>query len=145
MIPVGFEAPWREEEQKVASEIERLADESGADAEAFPSSSPARGLHGLAEEIGADLVVAGSSRHSKAGQVLAGNVGLGLLHGSPCAVAIAPRGYAGAAEEELDAFVVGFDGSQESSLALQDGIELARRHETDARTVAHGASHRPLS
>jgi nucleotide-binding universal stress UspA family protein len=140
-LPIGFEALWREEEEKVATRMQALAAEADAEAEAFPASSPARGLHGLAEEIGADLIIVGSSRHSKLGQVLAGNVGSRLLHGSPCAVAIAPRGYRGD-RDELETLVVGVDGSEESRLAVEDAIELAR--EAGARlklvTVAELAS-----
>jgi nucleotide-binding universal stress UspA family protein len=134
VLPRGFEAPWREEEIAIASEIDRKAESVGAEPEAFPAPSPAHGLHGLAEEIGADLVVVGSSRHSSLGQVLAGNVGLGLLHGSPCAVAIAPRGYRDQAE--LTTITVGFDGSEESVLALHDAVELGRATAADLRIVA---------
>jgi nucleotide-binding universal stress UspA family protein len=42
-------------------------------------------------DIGA-LVIVGSSRHGKAGQTLLGNVAVALMHGSPCAVAVAPSG-----------------------------------------------------
>lgn len=135
-LPVGFEALWREEEEKVATRIQALAAEVDAEAEAFPAGSPARGLQGLAEEIGADLIVVGSSRHSKIGQVLAGNVAARLLHGSPCAVAIAPRDYHEAIEEPLDTFVVGIDGSEESRLALEDAVELARKAGARLKLVA---------
>jgi nucleotide-binding universal stress UspA family protein len=106
----------------------------GAEPEAFPAPSPAHGLHGLAEEIGADLVVVGSSRHSSLGQVLAGNVGVALLHGSPCAVAIAPRGYRERAE--LTTITVGFDGSEDAALALNDAVELGRATAAGLRIVA---------
>jgi nucleotide-binding universal stress UspA family protein len=135
-LPVGFEALWREEEEKIATRIQALAAEADAEAEAFPASSPARGLHGLAEEIVADLIVVGSSRHSKLGQVLAGNVGARLLHGSPCAVAVAPGGYADEHGKPLDTFVVGIDGSVESRLALEDAVELARRANARLNLVA---------
>ena len=135
-LPRGFEASWREDERSTAEELQRVADAVGATAEAFPSSSPARGLHELAEELGADLLVVGSSRHSQGGQILAGNVGLGLLHGSPCAVAIAPRGYASAEVAELTRLVVGFNGSKESQLALGDAVELAEATGADLRLVA---------
>jgi nucleotide-binding universal stress UspA family protein len=134
MLPHGFE--WREEEQKIAAEIERLAEAAGAEPEAIPSSSPARGLHDLAEETGADLIVVGSSRHSSAHQVLAGNVGLGLLHGSPCAVAIAPRGYRQRAGDTIRTIAVGFDGSEESSVALRDALELARETQANLKILA---------
>jgi len=124
-LPHGFEATWKEEEENVVREIQSAADDAGAKAEAFPGSSPASGLHALAEETEADLVIIGSPRHSKLHQTLAGDVGLGLLHGAPCAVAIAPRGYAEQAHDELSTIVVGFDGSSESRLALEDAVELA--------------------
>jgi nucleotide-binding universal stress UspA family protein len=133
-LPHGFEASWREEEVKIASEIDCKAESVGAEPEAFPAPSPAHGLRGLAEEIRADLIVVGSSRHSSLGQVLAGNVGLGLLHASPCAVAIAPRGYRDQAE--LTTIAVGFDGSEESALALRDAVELGRATAAGLRIVA---------
>ncbi len=76
-----FESPpeWHEAERRMTSEIKQVADAVGAEAETVPSSSPTRGLHDLAEVVDADLVVLGSSRQSKVGEILAGNVGLGLL------------------------------------------------------------------
>jgi nucleotide-binding universal stress UspA family protein len=135
-LPRGFEARWREHEEEVAAEIQVIADEAEAEAEAFPSGSPARGLHDLAEEGGADLIVVGSSRHSKIGRILAGNVGLGLLHGSPCAVAVAPRGYRDQAPGALGPVTVGFDGSYESGLALRAGVGLARASGAGLKLVA---------
>lgn len=125
-LPRGFEARWREQEEQVAAQIQVVADAAGAEAEAFPSSSPARGLHELAEETGADLIVVGSSRHSRIGQILAGNVGLGLLHGSPCAVAVVPRGYRDHAPGTLRRMTVAFDGSYESGLAFLGAVDMAR-------------------
>ena len=89
----GFDPHFRDAEAEYARQIEDAAASVGAEPEAYPSSSPARGLHELAEEIGADLLVVGSAHQGRVGQVLAGSVGVALLHGSPCAVAIAPRGY----------------------------------------------------
>ena len=134
-LPNGFESSWIDEQEEVAREIQRIADEAGAEAEAFPSRSPALGLHGLAEETDADLVIVGSSRHSKLSQILAGNVGLGLLHGAPCAVAIAPRGYAEQAREP-STVIVGFDGCHESRLALEDAVELAEGSGATLKLVA---------
>jgi nucleotide-binding universal stress UspA family protein len=73
---------YREAEAKYARVIEAAAAAVGAEPEAMPSSSIGRGLHELAEETDADLIVVGSSHRSRAGQVLAGNVGQSLLHGS---------------------------------------------------------------
>jgi nucleotide-binding universal stress UspA family protein len=55
---------------------------------------PARGLHDLARELAADLIVVGCSRRALLGRVLLGDDARAWLDGAPCAVAIAPRGYA---------------------------------------------------
>jgi nucleotide-binding universal stress UspA family protein len=121
----GFDPHFREADVEFARQIEEAAKAAGAEPEAFPSSSPARGLHELAEEIGADLVLVGSAHHGRLGQVLAGNVGVALLHGSPCAVGVAPRGYQKHAGKDIGAIAMGFDGSAESGLALMAACELA--------------------
>jgi len=115
--------------------LEETAASAGAQAKATASTSPARGLHALAEEAGADLVVVGSAHHGKAGQVLAGSVGVSLLHGSPCSVAIAPHGYADRAADTIAEVTVGFDGSPESEVALTDAVELARASGAPLRVV----------
>jgi nucleotide-binding universal stress UspA family protein len=117
---------FQEAEEHYARDIERAAESVSAEAEAIPSTSPARGLHELAEEMDADLIVVGSAHHGRLGQILAGSVGMSLLHGSPCAVAIAPRGYSGLGDRRLTQVVVGFDGSPEARIALAGGVELAR-------------------
>ena len=86
----------------------------------------AGGVHELAEEIGANLVVVGSSRYGTMGQTLLGNVAVSLMHGSPCAVAVAPSGYRDRTAETLSTVVVGYDGSPESRLALESACDLAR-------------------
>lgn len=135
-LPRRFEARWREQEERVTAEIQAIADRAGAEAEAFRSSSPARGLHELAEETDADLIVVGSSRRSRIGQILAANVGLCLLQGSPCAVAVAPRGYRDHAPSLLRRIAVGFDGGYESGLALLGAVELARADGASLELVA---------
>ena len=133
--PFAFDPEWREEEEQLATAIQAAADDAGAEAEAFPSSSPARGLHDLVEEIDADLVVVGSSKHSKVGGILAGNVGLSLLHGAPCPVAVAPRGYH-AAEGQLRTVVVGVDASPESGMAVSEGAALAKAGGANLKLLA---------
>ena len=132
----GFDPHFREAEAEYARRIEEAAGAVGAEPEAFPSSSPARGLHELAEEIGADLIVVGSAHHGRAGQVLAGSVGVALLHGSPCAVAIAPHGYRDRAADGLTTIVVGFDGSAEAAHALAAARELAASADATLKLVS---------
>lgn len=91
------------------------------------SSSPARGLHDLAEAEGGDLIVLGASHRSAAGRVFLGSVPERLLHGAPCAVAVAPAGHAARADRAVRVVGVGFDGSPESRSALARAHELAAR------------------
>jgi nucleotide-binding universal stress UspA family protein len=121
----GIDPTIREEEVIFTRKLEAAANSVDAVAEPVPSSSPARGLHEIAEELDADLIVVGSSDHGRFGQALAGNVGAALLHGSPCAVAIAPRGYRNHAGEGIGAIASGFDGSPESGQALLAAGALA--------------------
>ena len=121
----GYDPHFRNAEIEFARKIEAAAKSVGAEAEATPSSSPARGLHELAEEIEADLILVGSARRGRVGQILAGSVGVALLHGSPCAVGIAPNGYRDHSGDAIAAVAVGFDGSEESGLALMAASRLA--------------------
>ena len=82
------------------------------------------GLHELAEEQQADLLVVGSTRHALLGRVLMGDDCRAALEGAPCAVAIAPRGYA-LAPHRLERVGVGYDASPESEHALNAARELA--------------------
>jgi len=88
--------------------------------------SVAQGIHELAEAASAELIVIGSSHRGRVGRVLAGTVGTRLLHGSPCPVAIAPRGLADKRTSKLTRIGVGYDGSPESQLALSWAEDLAR-------------------
>jgi nucleotide-binding universal stress UspA family protein len=88
---------------------------------ATPDDSPARALHRIADHEGGELIVVGSAHRGPAGRVLAGDVTAGALHGAPCPVLVAPRGYAEHGGE-LKTIGVGFDDSPEARAAL----ELAR-------------------
>ena len=72
--------------------------------------SPAHALRTIAEREAAELIVVGSSRRAGADRVLAGDDAAATLHCAPCAVAVAPRGLAGA-PRALRRIGVGFDDS----------------------------------
>lgn len=132
----GFAPHFHEAEAEFARKIEAAAASVDAEAEAFPSSSAARGLHDLAEEIDADLIIVGSARYGRIGQAVAGSVGVSLLHGSPCAVGIAPRGYRERSGEGISAIAVGVDGSAEARLALEAACDLAAKTSAKLKLVA---------
>jgi len=88
------------------------------------SPSVGRGLHELAERQGADLVVVGSSGRGLLGRVAVGDHTRDALNGAPCAVAVAPAGYA-QRPSTMQKIGVGYDGSPESKHALAVARELA--------------------
>jgi nucleotide-binding universal stress UspA family protein len=90
--------------------------------------SPGRMLAELAEREHASTLVLGAPHHrSSAGRALLGSVAEHLLHHSPCAVAIAPRGYGDTSltHAGLDQVSVAFDGTSESQNALRHAEDLA--------------------
>ena len=92
---------------------------------AIASPSAAEALHELAETEGAQILVLGSSHRGPVGRTLAGSVGESLMHDAPCAIAIAPRGYATSETERLQRIGVAFDGSPEAWAALETAIGIA--------------------
>jgi nucleotide-binding universal stress UspA family protein len=90
------------------------------------STSVGGGLHELAEQHNADLLVVGSTRRGLLGRVLVGDDTRAALNGAPCAVAIAPAGYADGAEP-LTRIGVAFDDSAESRHALAVARKLGSR------------------
>ena len=108
--------------------------------------SPAHALRTIAEREGAELIVVGSSRRGGVDRVLAGDDAAATLHCAPCAVAVAPRGFA-SAPGTLRRIGVGFDDSRESRLRAgarppsrpsARGRRPARHHGGDADRCRSG-------
>jgi nucleotide-binding universal stress UspA family protein len=100
--------------------------ESGVEAECVTIGSPSVGqvLHELADRVDADLLVMGSCRRGLIGRVLVSDDTQSALNGAPCAVAVAPAGYAGRATTMRE-IGVGYNVSPESRHALAVARELA--------------------
>lgn len=109
--------------------LEGERDATGVQAELLTvtASSVGRGLHYLAAEHSADLLAVGSNPRSLVGRVLLGDVTRAALIGAPCAVAVAPLGYA-LNTREIARIGVAYDGSPESETALTCARELAGIH-----------------
>lgn len=116
----GYDAAVRNDIEKKLVAADGV-DEIGA----ISSSSTARGIYEFVEDEGADLIVLGSTHHGPVGRVLAGSVAERLLHGSPCPVAVAPLGFAGARDPELRVIAIGYDRREESQRALALAADLA--------------------
>ena len=118
----------------LAQIVEELGGTDAMEMEALGDHSAPRALHELIERSAPELVVVGSSERAEVGRILAGTTAERLLHGSPSPVAVAPRGFR-EREPGVRVIAVGFDGSAESSHALQLGAELAGRAEAAMRIV----------
>jgi nucleotide-binding universal stress UspA family protein len=103
---------------------ERGSSGSDTDVVSIAATSVGAGLHDVAESRGADLIVVGSCHRSAVGRVLAGDDARSVLHHAPCAVAVAPAGYAGR-PRRTETIAVAYDGSEESEVALAHATLLA--------------------
>ena len=127
----------RAERDRAHGVLSRAAEESGIDRTvSLGAASVGRGLHEIAERDGADLLVVGSTRRGLRGRVMLGDDTNHALNGAPCAVAIAPAGYAEHANGLAD-IGVGYNASAESDRAIQVARALAA--EKDASLSAFQA------
>lgn len=115
------------EQERSRELLEAARAEAGIEAGVLWTGSPSvgRGLHELAERQRADLLVVGSTSRSLIGRVLVGDETGDALNGAPCAVAVAPVGYA-QRSVSLREIGVGYNGSPESEHALAFARELAK-------------------
>jgi nucleotide-binding universal stress UspA family protein len=124
----------REDAQQTLDRLRALADVSlQITARTIADPSPSRALHTLAEREGAALIVIGSSHHGAVGRVFAGTTAERLLHGSPCPVAVAPRGFAHGTS--IDRIVVAWDRSAEATAAVIAAVAIARAVGAELRIV----------
>lgn len=103
---------------------ERLPEGTGT--LAVPGDSRPRALLDAALELDAGLLVLGSARHGLMGRIVTGSVTDHLLHGSPCPIAITPRGY-DVPDDGLRRVGAAFVDTREGRNALRGAIALARR------------------
>jgi nucleotide-binding universal stress UspA family protein len=118
----GLVREAREEERELES-LASLRAEAGVDARvaSVKGLSVARGLHAFADLQRADLLVVGASRASEVDT-------LEVLRDAPCAVAVAPVGYA-SGPRPVEEIGVAYDGSAESDRAVALARTLAaERH-----------------
>ena len=110
----------------------------GPDADVTPVHIDQRQVgHGLQEAAvagGADLIVLGSSHCGVIGRIFAGDDVAATLRGAPCAVAVAPRGFA-QRPATLARIGVGYDGSERAQTALQTTKALAAREGAQIRAL----------
>jgi nucleotide-binding universal stress UspA family protein len=144
VLPVHQEAIGHEDHRAaLAEDSERLlaavADELSeldVDTRTRGDEPPAQALQALAEEERADAIVLGSTHRGPLGRIYPGSIAERLLHGAPCAVAVAPRGFQSSSTADVRVLCVAFDGSPESQAAVAVAAELAEAAEATLRVVA---------
>ena len=101
----------------------------GVDAEprAVAWNSVASGLQRVADDEGALAIVVGTSRRGPVGRIAPGSVGERLLHGAPCPVALAPRGYGDQPDARINRVGVGYTAGPEAGEALSAAVGIAAR------------------
>jgi nucleotide-binding universal stress UspA family protein len=113
-------------DQEAAALAAAVASIDGVEAEAraLSGGSVAKALYALTAENPDAILVLSSSHRGALGQTMPGSVVESMLHGSPCPVAIAPRGLA-RSEFVLRVIGVAYDGSAEARTALELAGSLA--------------------
>jgi nucleotide-binding universal stress UspA family protein len=127
-LPVTVEEYERSRDEhfaEVQAQLEPALEKGSFTLHQLCESSVAGAIGDLAEEVGAELIVVGSTHRGKAGRVYPGSMAERLTQGAPCAVAVAPRGYAAGERDGAGVIGVGYIGTAECKLALELAAKLA--------------------
>lgn len=138
-FPINFVALQDEaakDAEPLFAEAREVLGQRNVKTEVFGGGSPAWVMNDFAEEGKVDLVVVGSPHRGAPGRIFLGSVAMGLLHGSPCPVAVAPRGFAKQQHETaLNVIAVAYDGTTESKAALHHAENLGLSTDAELRIV----------
>lgn len=134
-IVVGFDGSDQARDALALAEVLRGPDGEEPIVESIDAGDAADALAEIARDVDADVIVIGSTHRGKLGRVLPGSVGERLLGSAPCAVAIAPKGYAQHRHPPISLVGVGYDASGEASVARREAEALARRFNAQLRLI----------
>ena len=124
-LPLPFLETSAQARATLESELRELRDERAPDAmtKVAVDVSPAHALRRIASEERADLIVVGSMHRGRLQRFTSADRAMQVLHGAPCAVAVAPDHLS--RRSTLEQIGVGIDGTPESGIALHIALELA--------------------
>jgi nucleotide-binding universal stress UspA family protein len=134
----AYERAMAEAEERLGSSARQLLGETPFRLRTIGGVSAPRALHEVAEDEDADVIVLGSTHRHGLGRVLPGSVGERLVHGAPCAVLVAPSGFASKGEWQIQSIGVGYDGRAESSHARDVAAALAEDLGAAVETITVG-------
>lgn len=127
----GFEAGLREGAERPLGDLG-----DGIEKRTHGRGSPAHGLQELAESEGADLIVVGSTHHGAVGRTFIGSTSERLLHGSPCPVAVAPKGFASVESPGIRVVAAAYQGVEEARRALELAKRIALESRAELRVIS---------
>lgn len=120
-------------ERKGRALVGAAARELGAQAELLYGENHAHALAHLAEHLSAQVLVLGSTHRGDLGRIIPGGVASQLLTRAPCAIAVAPAGYAEHSQLPVQLVGVAYDGTDESVRAAQEAATFAARVQAPLR------------
>jgi nucleotide-binding universal stress UspA family protein len=140
-LPIPYEILEEEEAERARPLFEEARERLGEleiETRAFGGGSPAGVINDLAEREQVETIVVGSPHRGPVGRTLIGSVADGLLHGAPCEVMAAPRGFAAEEHGPFRTIAVAYDDTEEAKAALAraEALALACRATIVAYTVS---------
>lgn len=127
-LPIPYEILDEEEAERAQplfEEAKRRLGELEVETRAFGGGSAAGVINDLAEKEEVGTIVVGSPHRGPLGRTLIGSVADGLLHGAPCEVIVAPRGFAAEERGPFRTIAVAYDDSAEAKAALARAEAIA--------------------
>jgi nucleotide-binding universal stress UspA family protein len=127
-LPIPYEILGEEEAgraQPLFKEAKRRLGGLEVETRAFGGGSAAGVINDLAEKEEVETIVVGSPHRGPVGRTLIGSVADGLLHGAPCEVIVAPRGYAAEEHGPFRTIAVAYDDTGEAKAALARAEAIA--------------------
>ncbi|MDN7120946.1 universal stress protein [Nocardioides sp. ChNu-153] len=124
--------------------LAEVAPDLETEAVAVPGRSVPQQLLAEAERVGASVVAVGSGDDGAWGRVVLGSAADRLLHSAPLPVALAPRGYTGAADARVRRVTCAFRGDRASEAALERAARMCVRIGAALRVVTFGVEGRTM-
>jgi nucleotide-binding universal stress UspA family protein len=127
-LPIPYEILEEEEAERAQPLFDEARQRLGGlevETRAFGGGSAAGVIDDLAEKEEIDTIVVGSPHRGPVGRTVIGSVADGLLHGAPCEVILAPRGYAAEEHGPFRTIAVAYDDTDEAKAALKRAETIA--------------------